>query len=226
MEKHIVYSYDSDLNKLRSYVIESAKLIVDLLSIASKSIEDFQQSFVEVAENKDRSINELDEKIEALAISLVALRQPMAIDLRNIVSSLRLAVIIERMGDLVKKVSHRTEFLNITLTHELKHNFLKLVSELKRLLESAIIAYDSCDKDLAIETAKQDFLIDELFSDIMQILEAQITQAQENAKALINLILVARNLERVGDYIAKIANITHFISTGKKISFNLEDING
>ncbi len=123
MEKHIVYSYDKDLEKLRSSVVLAANLVLELLSIASDSINNFHNSYVELSESKDNLINELDEKIEYLSISLLALRQPMAVDLRNIVSSLRLAVIIERMGDLTKKVSHRTEFLNISLSAELKDNF-------------------------------------------------------------------------------------------------------
>lgn len=218
MEKHIVYSYDKDLEKLRSSVVLAANLVLELLSIASDSINNFHNSYVELSESKDNLINELDEKIEYLSISLLALRQPMAVDLRNIVSSLRLAVIIERMGDLTKKVSHRTEFLNISLSAELKDNFSKLIKELIRLLSEVIIAYEKNNKDLAIEVGKQDYLIDELFSKIMEILEQEISSNQKDSKSLMNLILVARNLERVGDYIEKIASIVHFISTGKKIN--------
>ena len=218
MEKHIVYSYDSDLNKLRVSVVNMANLVKDLIEISALALQDTNKSYVELAEATDLKINHFDDKIEQLSVNLLALRQPMAVDLRNVVSSLRLAVILERMGDLIKKISHRVEYLAIEIDSKLKILLCETVTKVGSLLSDVIFAYEQMDEKLAIKVSQQDHVIDHYYFDIMGVIEVEIKNKPQNTKELMNIILVARNLERVGDYINKIANITHYIATGKKIS--------
>lgn len=218
MEKHIVYSYDHDLNKLRNSVINMASLVKSLVSIAKSALQDPSKSFVELANGLDRQINHFDNEIEQLSVDLLALRQPMAVDLRHVISSLRLAVILERMGDLTKKISHRIEYLGIKPEETLMGLMNSTIAEVDRLLGEVISAYELMDEGLAIRISQQDHVIDTYYYEIMNILELEMQTKPQNAKALMNLILIARNLERIGDYINKIANITHYIITGEKIS--------
>lgn len=218
MEKHIVYSYDSDLNQLRVSVVNMANLVKDLIEISALALQNTNKSYVELAETTDLKINHFDDKIEQLSVNLLALRQPMAVDLRNVVSSLRLAVILERMGDLIKKISHRVEYLAMEIDATLKTLLCETVAKVGSLLSDVIFAYEQMDEKLAIKVSQQDHVIDHYYFDIMGIIEAEIKNKPQNTKELMNIILVARNLERVGDYINKIANITHYIATGKKIS--------
>jgi phosphate transport system protein len=217
MEKHIVYSYDDDLNKLRVSVINMASLVKELVGIANLALKDPSVSYVELADATDLKINHFDDEIEQLSVDLLALRQPMAVDLRQVISSLRLAVILERMGDLTKKISHRLEHLPINLSKKLMNLMSSTIHQVDRLLGNVIFAYEQMDECLAIEVSKQDHVIDNYYYEIMNFLETEMQAKPEHAKSIMNLILVARNLERIGDYINKIANITHYIATGKKI---------
>ena len=83
-------------------------------------------------------------------------------------------------------------------------------------MTAAIDAYDRLDDPLAIEVSKQDAVIDELYCQIMELLQKEMVNKPKESKALINIVLIARNFERIGDYITKIAYITHYIITGKK----------
>jgi phosphate transport system protein len=218
MEKHIVYSYDTDLNKLRVSVVNMASLVKELIGIAALAVQNTNKSYVELADTTDLKINHFDDEIEQLSINLLALRQPMAVDLRNVISSLRLAVILERMGDLIKKISHRVEYLSMKLEPKLKSLLCVTIADVDSLLGEVIFAYEQMDEKLAVKISQQDHVIDHYYIDIMNIIEQELQNNPQNTKELMNVILVARNLERVGDYINKIANITHYISTGEKIS--------
>jgi phosphate transport system protein len=218
MEKHIVCSYDSDLNKLRVSVINMASLVKELIGIAALALQSTNKSYVALADETDLKINHFDDEVEELSINLLALRQPMAVDLRNVISSLRLAVILERMGDLVKKISHRVEYLEMNLDDRLKKLMFKTISDVDRLLGDAIFSYEQKDEKLAIKISQEDHVIDQSHFEMMNILEREMQEKPQNIKELMNVVMVARNLERVGDYINKIANITHYIVTGAKIS--------
>ena len=207
MEKHTVYSYDKELNKLRNSVINMAGLVKDLLTIANYAVQDPTKSFVQLANSTDSKINHFDSEVENLAVNVLALRQPMAIDLRQVISSLKLAVILERMGDLAKKVSQRMEYLPITLNGELTSLIQATAKELERLLTDAIAAYTNLDQELAIKVTTQDHLIDDYYIKIMTLLEKEINNNSSKATSLVNLILIARNFERIGDYITKISYI-------------------
>ena len=216
MEKHIVSSYDDDLNLLRSSVVNMMGLVKDLVSIANFAIDNPKKSYVQLADSTDSKINHFDEMVEQLTVDLLALRQPMAVDLRHVISALRLAVILERMGDLAKKVSHRIEYLPITPNPELMQIIQKTLSELERLIEESCKAYDVLSEKSAIRLSEQEHIIDGYYAKMMLILEAEIKAKPEQSESLMRLILIARNLERIGDYISKIAKIIIFISTGKK----------
>ena len=218
MENHIVNSYDNELTKLRQSVINMANLVKDLINISGKALRETNQSFRQIADSTDRQINYHDEQAEQLAIHVLALRQPMAIDLRQVIAALKLAVILERMGDLAKKASHRVEYLPIEINPDLASLLDNTAKDLERLVTEVINAYENLDDQLAMEIRTQDGLIDDYYCQIMQLLEKEMTSKPEQAKSLTNLVLVARNFERIGDYITKIACITHYIITGEKLN--------
>ena len=216
MEKHTVNSYDNELNRLRYSVINMANLVRELIIIGNSAIKNPSKSFVQLANETDLKINHHDHEVENLAIHVIALRQPMAIDLRQVVASLKLAVILERMGDLAKKVSHRIEFLPIKLNPNLMNLIHEMIAKLDILLGEVILSYEQLDDALATKVSTQDEAIDEYYRQIMTLLEEEMENRPKEAKHLLNLVLIARNFERIGDYITKISYITHYIITGNK----------
>lgn len=219
MEKHIVNSYDKELYRLRHSVVSMAELVKELINIATSAVQNQDKSYVKLANSTDLKINHFDKEIENLAIQVIALRQPMAIDLRQLVAALKLAVILERMGDLSKKISHRVEHLPIKLESELVKLILEMIIKLEYLLTEIIEAYDKLDNNLATKVSKQDHIIDQYYIKIMALVEEAMEAKPHESKHLLNIVLVMRNLERIGDYITKISYIIHYIITGnKKIS--------
>lgn len=218
MENHIVNSFDRDLNKIRNLVLNMGSLVKDLVSIANHAIEDPSKSFVQLANSTDKKINHFDAEIEYSAIHILALRQPMAVDLRLVISALKLAVILERMGDLAKKISLRIEYLPIKIKPDLYDLMSLTIKNLDRLLTDVFNSYDRLDLKLAAQVGKEDSLIDDFYSQIMIILEKEMESNPKDAKHLMNLLLIARNCERIGDYITKISFIVHYIVTGEQLT--------
>ncbi len=219
MEKHhTVNSYDKDLDKLRHSVIHMASLVKDLLIIAKHAVEEPSKSFVQLANSTDSKINHFDAEIENLAVYVLALRHPLAIDLRIVISALKLAVILERMGDLAKKVSLRIENSPIDPKSKLITLILAMLVDLERLLDVVITAYQNLDDKLALKITKEDHIIDKLYSEIVTLIELEIKRNPSQAKSLLDLTLIARNLERIGDYVTKIGYITHYIVTGDQLT--------
>ena len=120
MAKHIVNSYDQELSLLTEAIVSMGMLVKDLLMLANKSLQNAPDNFCEQATSTDKIINQYDLEIEQQAISILALRQPMAIDLRQAVSALKLAVIMERMGDLAKNVTKRAAQINTNISDDIK----------------------------------------------------------------------------------------------------------
>jgi phosphate transport system protein len=216
MEKHTVHSYDNELNNLRHSVVQMANLVRELVRIGDQAIKNPAQSFVQLANDTDLKINHHDRDVENLSTHVIALRQPMAIDLRQVIAALKLAVILERMGDLAKKISHRIEFLPIKLAPSLLDLIHEMIAKLDDLLSKVILAYETFDNSLAIDISKQDGIIDEFYIKLMSCLTEEMENKPHETKHLLNIVLIARNLERIGDYITKIAYITHYIVTGDK----------
>ncbi len=218
MEKHIVRSYDRYLNHIRGSVLNMASLVKDLILIASHAVADPTRSLVELADSTDKKINHFDAEIENLAVHMLALRQPLANDLREVICALKLAVILERMGDLAKKVTHRIEFISINIDNILKDLMDHTFKHLQRLFTNVFNSYENVDLQASIKVAEDDHIIDEHYSKIIDLLEERLTKSSENAKAYIDLILIARNLERIGDHINKISYIIQYLIKGDQIT--------
>ncbi|MCT4635231.1 MAG: phosphate signaling complex protein PhoU [Rickettsiales bacterium] len=217
MGKHTVNSYENELNRLRYSVINMANLVKDLIRIGNDAIKNPSKSFVQLANDTDKKINHYDREIENLAINVLALRHPMAVDLRHVIASFKLAVIFERMGDLAKKVSHRIEYIPISLSSELDRLIQAMIAKLDKSLNDVILAYETLDDALASKVSTQDEAIDNYYIKIMDVLEKQMEMNPKDAKPLLDLVLIARNFERIGDYITKVSYLTHYIITGNKI---------
>jgi phosphate transport system protein len=214
---HIVHSYDQELNLLTEAIVNMGLLVKDLLNLANDSLQDPTKSLVEQAKSTDKIINNYNLEIEQQAINLLALRQPMAIDLRQAISALKLAVIMERMGDLAKSVTTRAVKITITIPEAIKNDIDQMTSLINAMLADVIEAFRSQDDDIAFSIPRRDKEVDNIYTNLMDKLESDMVENTHHVKSDIQLIYAIKNFERIGDYVAKIARITHYIITGERI---------
>ncbi len=214
-KKHTVRSYDQDLksisttlDEMMSLVIKSIDMIGDILK--EKSI-DLSAKIIE----HDKKINSLDNLIEKKVTSILALRQPMAIDLRYIISSIKVSSNLERIGDqsksIIKKISKVGEG---EFRKDVKDSLIEMIEISKNMVKNAVFAFNSQNIDIAQDVMLQDDKIDNIYWNISKIAEED-NFTKEQVKKVITTLLIAKSFERLADHSENIAEISKFVVTGE-----------
>jgi phosphate transport system protein len=217
MDGHTVFSYDDDLDKLKVNIIDMAMLVKAMIIMTDQSMTASDNKIVNVANSTDEKINELDIDIESRATNIIALRQPMAIDLRQSIAALKIAVIMERMGDLAKNTSNRINNLSNNMSDDVVNKIHTMVDINAERLEKVIVAYKTFDIELAKEVYFADQKVDEIYNFLLLRLEQDIMNMPQNTGIFLKVMFAIKNLERIGDYISKFASLVSYIITGNKI---------
>lgn len=218
MTIHTVTSYEEDLNLLTSSVCEMGSLLLNLLQLLYNTIQTHDLNQLEEAQNIDKRINEFDQQIEDKAESLIALRQPMSIDLRHIISSLKLAVIMERMGDLAKNTVKRACHTDHLYSDYIKEDIDSIFETLKVMLSNALQAYRKLDEKLALRVCIKDKEVDEKYHQVLKKLQSKISKDEAQVESISQAMFSLKNIERIGDYISKTAQMVPYIINGKKVT--------
>lgn len=218
MNHHTVASYDLELANLKSDIIAMANLVKELLHTSNKSIYNFSPELEIQAYDTDQQINSLDNLVETRAISILALRQPMAIDLRKSLAALKMAVILERMGDILKNVTSRGKNSGNDINKESQEMINSIFALNLEMLEKTITSYQTSDYQLANFVFQQDKEIDKIYSKLIESLKVQLKNNVAITESVVKVLFAAKNLERFGDYTTKLVNLISYIITGKKLS--------
>ncbi|MFN7038672.1 MAG: phosphate signaling complex protein PhoU [Alphaproteobacteria bacterium] len=217
MSSHIVHSYDKDLSSLTKEIVEMGLLVKEILILSNNSLQNKDLDCIDKAEEIDTKINNFDEHIEAQAIKIIALRQPMAVDLRQAVSALKLAVIMERMGDLCKNTTKRAAKIDIDIDDSIKEKINKMTNLISFMLDETLSAYKENNDDKARPIAKNDEEVDLIYYDLLETLKYKMTNEPESVPSYSQVMLSIKNIERIGDYTVKIANMLIYIVKGERV---------
>ncbi len=214
---HIVKSYEQELNQLRALMARMGGLVESQTAHAIAAIVDHNAESAQAAMEQDPEVDALEREVESRAIKLLALRAPMAQDLREIVSALKITSDIERIGDYAANVAKRSlrlgpTSLDISLGG-LRH-MGRLVQESLRL---AIDALGQNDKDKALDVWRSDKAVDEIYTAMFRELVTYMMEDPRNIGACTHLLFIAKNLERIGDHATNIAERVHYSVTGEML---------
>jgi len=221
-QSHIVTSFDEDLKTVSGKLLEMAGYAEDLVHKAVRSLmtADMELARLVIDEGKliDRKQSELDE----MAVLLIARRQPMANDLREVVGALRMANDIERIGDMGKSIARRViEIGDLGDLRTRIRGLEQLTSLALEQLKEVLDAYAARDLTRAKLVWERDEEIDALYTSLFRELLTYMMEDPSNITPCTHLLFCAKNIERVGDHATNIAEIVEFIQTGK-IEFEKE----
>ncbi len=219
MNEHTVKSYEDELVQLDKRIANMGGLAEHSLGQAFQALERRDPSLAETVVKSDNAIDAMHHEIEALVISIIARRQPMAIDLRHLVGALRITSDLERIGDLAKNIAKRalaiaSESHPKPLMTGLRHMAELALSQLKNALD----AYAERDADRAMAVWRADEQIDATYNSIFRELLTYMMEDPRNIGLSTHLLFGAKNLERVGDHTTNIAETVYFLVTGTNIS--------
>ena len=215
MSEHTVKAFTEQLETLASSLAQMGGLAEAQLADSIEAIAKRDTGLAEAAIAGDPRIDDLQQSIEEQAVRVLALRQPLAIDLRETLAAIKIASELERIGDLAKNIAKRAIVLNreppIRLTHSLARMGRVALSQLKLVLDS----YSDRDAAGAEAVWRQDNEIDEIYNSLFRELLTYMMEDPRTIGLCTHLLFVAKNIERCGDHATNIAEtVYHMVSGG------------
>ena len=212
---HTIKAFDDDLDRLRA-------LISEMGGLAEYSIRESLRCLVERDSEGARRVVEEDRKLDALeieterrAVQLIALRAPMAGDLRDVVAALKISSVVERIGDYAKNIAKRVPLLDEIGNIEP----LSLLPEMARIatemVHDVLTAFVERDAAAALEVIERDRKVDDFYNSIFRTLLTYMMENPHNIGQSTHLLFVAKNVERVGDHATNIAEMVYYAATGE-----------
>ena len=212
---HTVKSYEEELKNLNNNIVKMGTLCEEALRKSINALVTNNTDDADKIIKDDEEIDKYENLIEQQVVNLIALRQPLAIDLRETVTALKISSDLERIGDLSKNIAKRS----LLLSGNLNENLIKILNTLsenvQKQLKSVIDSYLERSSSMAINVWESDEKIDNLTNQCMQ---ASIDFLKEDPKNLQNgthLLFVSKNLERMGDHTTNIAEQVYFLVKGE-----------
>ena len=217
--KHILSSFDDDLNKLNNNLLKLGNGALDqfekcINNYGTQDLEDIEKVI-----SADKILDDLDDKVQKNGFEIIALRAPQAVDLRRVIVALKIATILERIGDYSRNISNRTKLLiEMKYTDLPGVNIGKMGQKTSTMLEDVIEAYVNQDDKLAIKVRNSDVKIDKMHTQYYLEIVASMQRNKKLAPTGAHLLFIAKNIERVADYVTDIAEQVYFLVNGKVLS--------
>ncbi|MBN9563988.1 MAG: phosphate signaling complex protein PhoU [Alphaproteobacteria bacterium] len=215
--EHIVKSYEQELRQLGNLLTEMGGIVENQVAMASEAIVTHDSTVASKVVEEDPRVDAIERQVEQFVIRLLALRQPLAGDLRLIIAALKITGDLERMGDYASNVAKRSIVLDqFPLPYSLGGlaHMARLVQE---NLKTIIDAVGEQDADKAVEVWRSDQAIDDLYNTIFRELITYMMEDPRNITPCTHLLFIAKNLERIGDHATNIAETIHYAVKGENL---------
>jgi phosphate transport system protein len=217
--EHIVRSYEEELTHLNNKIARMGGLVEKVLGQSFEALERRDPELAVATIKEDEEIDALERQIEEQAVIMIAKRQPLAYDLRQIMAALRISIELERIGDLGKNLAKRAvavvgEQQPKQLMLGLKHMGELALSQLKEVLD----AFIERDAERALKVWYKDEEIDSMYNSLFRELLTYMMEDPRNIGLCTHLLFGAKNIERIGDHATNIAETVYYLATGRTIT--------
>jgi phosphate transport system protein len=214
VSEHTVKAFDDDIVQLRGLIAEMGGLAEQAIGAAIEALQrhDLEGAARIVAE--DKKIDALEMQVEQLAVRIIALRAPMAVDLREVVAALKIAGVVERIGDYAKNIAKRVPLIDSHGDIEPLSVLPAMATLAAALVHDVLDAFAARDAEAAVLVCERDKAVDDFYNSLFRVL---VTHMMENPKTIgqvAHLLFIAKNLERVGDHATNVAEMVYYAATG------------
>lgn len=215
--QHIVRSYGQELERLRSLVSEMGGLVENQVALAVQVVTTRDAEVAAKAIEQDATVDKLERDLEQFVIRMLALRQPMAADLRQIVAVLKTISALERIGDYAKNVAKRSVVLGQFKLPTGLPGITSMARLVQENLKLTMDAFGEDDAAKAVQVWQSDQAVDDLYDTIFRELITYMMEDPRTITLCTHLMFVAKNLERIGDHSTNIAETIHYAVTGENL---------
>ncbi len=216
--QHTIKAFDEDLDRLRALISQMGGLAEHAIRESMRCLVQRDLSGAEKIVENDKKLDALEIETEKRAVRLIALRAPMAGDLRDVVAAMKISSVVERIGDYAKNIAKRVPLLDNV------HNIepISLLPEMARIatemVHDVLNAFVERDAEAAVRVVERDRAVDDFYNSIFRTLLTFMMENPNNIGQSTHLLFIAKNVERVGDHATNIAEMVYYAATGQHLA--------
>ncbi|MBZ9851551.1 phosphate signaling complex protein PhoU [Mesorhizobium sp. CA14] len=221
MAEHTVASFDEDLRQISRLINDMGDLAASMVGASTRALLETDNALAQRVVSDDAIMDARQRELDDRAITLIAKRQPMADDLRNVVGSIRMAGDLERIGDLAKNIAKRVGSVGVsTAPRDLTHSIDSMAQMVLIQVQAVIQEYTVGDATALAKLRNDDERIDVKYTSVFRELLTYMMEDPRNITACTHLLFCAKNLERIGDHVTNIAENAYYVLTGTQLPAN------
>ena len=215
-DKHISSAFDRDLETVQALVVKMGGMVEIAIHDAARALESRDEELAEEVRRRDKAIDKLEAQINEEAARLIALRAPIASDLRTALTVIKISAILERVGDYAKNIAKRSHVLTHMPLIEGAGIALRRMSDtVEVMMKDALDSFIQRDTALAADVRQHDLEVDQMYNALFREFLTHMMEDPRNITACMHLHFIAKNIERMGDHATGIAEQVIYLATGE-----------
>lgn len=214
---HTLKAFDDDLDRLRALISEMGGLAEHAIRESMRCLVQHDLDGAAKVVEDDKKLDALEIETERRAVQLIALRAPMAADLRDVVAAMKISSVVERIGDYAKNISKRVPLL-IDRDIEPVSLMPEMAKIATQMVHDVLNAFVERDAETAIRVIERDKAVDDFYNSIFRTLLTYMMENPNNIGQSAHLLFIAKNVERVGDHATNIAEMVYYAATGEHVT--------
>ncbi|THG39980.1 phosphate signaling complex protein PhoU [Sphingomonas olei] len=218
MPEHTVKAFDEDIGRLRGLISQMGGLAEQAIDRAMRALQRGDLELAKRVRKDDKQIDAIEAEVERLAVRIIALRAPMANDLREVVAALKIAAVVERIGDYAKNIAKRVPMIEGEHRIEPISVIQAMARMAAEMVHDVLNAFAARDAAAAVEICERDKALDDFYDAIFRTLVTHMVENPKTISEVAHLLFVAKNLERVGDHATNVAEMVYFAATGTQMA--------
>jgi phosphate transport system protein len=214
-DQHIASAFDRDLESVQAQIMKMGGMVEDAIRLAAQSLETRDEELAAQVRSGDKAIDALEELINERAARIIALRAPTAIDLRLILSVIKISASLERIGDYAKNMAKRNSVLaQLPAVNDSTGAIRRMCKTVEAMLTDALDSYVQRDAELAMDVIARDEDVDQMYNALFREFLTFMMEDPRNITSCMHLHFIAKNVERMGDLVTSIAEQVVYLVTG------------
>jgi phosphate transport system protein len=217
-QEHTVKVFDDEIGHLRGLISQMGGLAERAIHDAMNALQRVDLQLAQQVRAADKQIDLIEAEVETLAVRIIALRAPMANDLREVVAALKIAGVIERIGDYAKNIAKRVPMIESEYRIEPISVLPAMGKMAAEMVHDALDAFAARDQQAAVDVCMRDQALDDFYDSIFRMLVTYMVENPATISQVAHLLFVAKNLERIGDHATNVAEMIYFAATGTQMT--------
>lgn len=218
MAEHTIKAFDEEIDTLRGLIAEMGGRAEAAIEKAMLALQRHDKELAAQVVAEDKRIDAIEAEVEKLVIQIIALRAPMANDLRDVIAALKIVAVVERIGDYAKNIAKRVPIIAANKRTMEPISLLPSMGQVAgEMVHDALNAFAARDPDLAVAVVERDTVVDDFYNSVFRTLVTYMVENPKTISECAHLLFVAKNIERIGDQATNVAEMVYYAATGQSL---------